>query len=192
MNIVSFARNASWFSLGISVAVVLLFGAVMVQGSTTISTNISTGGTLAVTGAATLSSTLAVSDVSSLTGLISSASSTVNGAWTAVGAVRNLSTVNTSGAVAASSTLQVTGDVTAYGGSGALNLVTTNTATSSATVGCVQMYATSTSQPVRLVFYSTSTQAIGVTSTFNTLGTNLSASPTQVGGYVLFEFGTCP
>lgn len=74
MNAFGWARNASWFSLGVSVAVVLLFGAIMVQGSTTISTSISTGSTLSVTGLSTLTA-----------GYVSQASSTVVGAFTTTG-----------------------------------------------------------------------------------------------------------
>ncbi|MBI4079811.1 hypothetical protein HY414_01100 [Candidatus Kaiserbacteria bacterium] len=74
----NFVTSASWFSLGISIAVVLLFGAVMAQGSSTISTNISTDGTLAVTGASTLtgnvtaSGDISVGDDLTVTGTASS------------------------------------------------------------------------------------------------------------------------
>jgi len=125
MNIGSLTKNASWFSLGVSVAVVLLFGAIMVQGSTTISANISTGGTLAVTGATTL-----------------------------------------------------TGDVTLDGGSGALTLTTSNTATSTAIIGCIQTYATSTDTAVRLELGSSS----AATTTYGTAGI----------GLVAWRYGTCP
>ena len=50
----SILRNASWFSLGIAVASILLFGSVVVHAATTINTDISTGGTLTVTGQSTL------------------------------------------------------------------------------------------------------------------------------------------
>lgn len=73
--------------------------------ATTISTNISTGGTLSVTGASTLSSTLGVTGLSTLTGgYVSQASSTVVGAFT------------TTGANSFGSTLGVTGLSTLTGG----------------------------------------------------------------------------
>ena len=62
----------------------------------------------------------------------------------------------------------VTDDVTINGGS--LTVTTANTATSTAVVGCIQTYATSTATPVRL-----------------------SATTTATGGTeALFVFGTCP
>ena len=106
----------------IVLSVVFSFFAVWmaVSGATTIGTNVSTGGTMAVSGLSTLagfissasssvsgtlnvtgsllaSSTLQATGLSSLTGFISSASSTVSG------------TLNVTGALLASSTLQATG-----------------------------------------------------------------------------------
>jgi len=183
-NMVNWTRDASLVSLGISVAVVLLFGAVMVQGSTTISTNVSTGGTLAVTGASTLtglttmsagyvavgSSTVvgAFTTTGGITGFLSSASSTVNGAFAATGAATLLST------------LAVTGDVTLSGGAGGLDITTSNTATSSATIGCVTMYATSTATPVRVVL------GTGQVST-----TTSAATAAVIGGTMFWTFGAC-
>ncbi len=85
--------------VGLSVLCAVLFVAMTAWASTTISTDISTGGTLSVTGASTLTglsthtagfisvasstlvSTLNVTGLSSLTGFISSASSTVSGTF---------------------------------------------------------------------------------------------------------------
>lgn len=67
------SRSSNWAAVALVVMFVFAFVSV-VQAATTISTNISTGGTLAVTGASTLtgavtmSSTLAVTGVSTLTG----------------------------------------------------------------------------------------------------------------------------
>ncbi|MBI2612898.1 hypothetical protein HYW59_03780 [Candidatus Kaiserbacteria bacterium] len=232
----SWAHNASWFTLGIVFASILLFGVVAVQAATTISTNISTGGTLGVTGLSTLTAgyvsaasstvtggaftvtdntslqrasttqitatgnvwfngfatttasngnfatqgTLSITGLSTLVaGFVSQASSTVAGAFTTNGANQFDSTVN------ASSTLQVTGatriygDVTLDGGSGALTLTTSNTATSTLSVGCIQMNATSTASPGKLTLVSN-------------LGT---ASTTGANGLYfvpVWTFGTCP
>lgn len=61
------SRSNNWAVVALVVMFVFAFVSV-VQAATTISTNISTGGTLSVTGAATLSSTLAVTGASTLTG----------------------------------------------------------------------------------------------------------------------------
>mgnify|MGYP001566403150 CR=1 FL=1 len=85
------------------------------------------------------------------------------------------------GGVYASSTLQVTNDVVLYGGSDALTLTTTNAATSTLVVGCIQTYATSTASPIKL-----------------TLGSTLTATSTATGastvssGFVTWNFGSCP
>jgi len=48
------------------------------------------------------------------------------------------------------STSVLTGDVTLSGGASALTITTTNTATSSLRVGCIDTYATSTATAIRL------------------------------------------
>jgi len=124
------AYNASWFTLGIAFASILLFGVVAVQAATTISANISTGGTLAVTGASTLTG-LATAEG----GFISQASSTVTGgAFTVTGNtslqqasstnqtlsgnlwVNGNATTTSAGAISTQSTLGVTGLSTLTGG----------------------------------------------------------------------------
>lgn len=92
---------------------------------------------------------------------------TVDGASTLTG------TVTTGG------NATLTGDVTINGGNGALVLTTTNAATSTAQIGCIQTTATSTATPVILVLSSTA-------STSPTFGAG-----TAVGG-VFWKFGTCP
>lgn len=57
-------------------------------------------------------------------------------------------------------TFTATGDSTFGGGINGINVTTTNTATSSLIVGCVQSYATSTASPIRL---SATTTASGGT-----------------------------
>lgn len=59
----------------------------------------------------------------------------------------------------------------------ALTVNTSNTATSTTALGCVQLYATSTAQPIHLEFNTTSS-----TSTTN----GVSA------GLVAFKYGACP
>jgi hypothetical protein len=121
-------RNGSWFSVGVAVAVVLLFGAVMVQGASTISTDISTGGALSVTGASTLTGAVWASSTAQVTG-----------------AVRNYGTLTQTGAAT------FTADATFDGGNDAVTLTHSNTATSSIAVGCIDTYATSTATPIRLM-----------------------------------------
>lgn len=74
--------------------------------------------------------------------------------------------------------LTVTDDATVSGG--VLNVTTTNLATSTATIGCVQTYATSTASPIRLGFDLSAT-----TTAKNQYGTT-------VGGFVSWGFGSCP
>lgn len=62
---------------------------------------------------------------------------------------------------------------------GALSVTTTNAATSSVSVGCIQLTATSTGSPIKLL-PSTATLS---TTTF---------SGTQIGGYMMWAYGTCP
>ncbi|MBI5457032.1 hypothetical protein HY969_04825 [Candidatus Kaiserbacteria bacterium] len=89
MKYLSFIRESGW---AIPLAVIVsVFGVVtMVQAATTISTNISTGGTLAVTGASTLSSTLAVTGAATLSSTLA-----VTGASTLTGGVIVGATANT-------------------------------------------------------------------------------------------------
>ncbi|MBI4088277.1 hypothetical protein HY418_02765 [Candidatus Kaiserbacteria bacterium] len=96
--VITFVRNANWFAMSVSVVAGVFFITAVANASSTISTNISTGGTLDVTGAATLSSTLGVTGASTLSstlgvtglstltgGFVSQASSTVVATTTIVG-----------------------------------------------------------------------------------------------------------
>lgn len=173
----------------VSVIIGTLFVVAFVEASTTITTNIATGGTLGVEGLSTLAGfqSTASSSVSAafrvtgletqVAGFVSQSSSTVAAAFTTNGATRFESTVN------ASSTLQATGDVRFYGDGivdgGTLTLTHTNAATSTLVVGCIQMYATSTASPGKLTLVSN-------------LGT---ASTTGANGLYfipVWTFGTCP
>ncbi len=80
------------------------------------------------------------------------------------------------------STLRVTGLSTLAGVtmSGNLTVTTTNAATSTASVGCVQTVATSTATPVKFIIGSANASASStVTSVTNQ-------------GYVTWAYGTCP
>ena len=144
----------------ISVALAVIFGVLLVSivadAVTTISTNLDTDGTLNADGAATLGSTLTVTGATTL-------SSTL--------------TVDT--------TSTLTGDVIMSGGNDGLIITTSNTATSSIDVGCIQMYATSTETAVHLTFataqLATTTTQIGTGDTDGTYG-----------GVVVWRFGACP
>ena len=163
-----FANNASWFSIGISVAVVLLFGATMVFSTSTISTNIATDGTLSVTGASTL------------TGRVDAAAAVAASSTLQVtGAVRNYSTLTQTGAAT------FTADATFNGGIDAITLTHTNAATSSITVGCVDTFATSTASPIKFMLFASSSLTIDTTSITAGFGGGTSE------GLVLWGFGSC-
>lgn len=74
--------------------------------------------------------------------------------------------------------LIVTDDATVSGGS--FTLTTSNSATSTATIGCFQTYATSTATAIRMGYDLTSTTTVK-----NQYGTT-------VGGFVTWGYGTCP
>jgi len=123
---ITLVKDTNWGAMALAIIVGVLFVVGSVQAATTISSNISTGGTLSVTGASTLS-----------------------------------------------------GDVTLGGGNGALTVTTTNSATSTMSVGCIQMYATSTDTAVAL--------------TFSTIATSTTMANGQSNnGYVLWKYGSCP
>lgn len=91
-----------------------------------------------------------------------------------------------SGAVTHSSTFTQTGDATFNGGDGAVVITTSNTATSSIEVGCIQMTATSTASPTKLTFFASSTLNIDGASVTSGFGGS------AVQGLVLWAYGTCP
>jgi hypothetical protein len=181
MNIISNDRMTKIISVVLSVIFGVLFVSLVVNAVTTISTNITTDGnatitgTLGVTGVTTLGN--ASSTITSQTGNFM-----VNGYATTTALNGNIATAGTL-AVTGVSTL--TGDVTLSGGNGALSLTTTNAATSTLEVGCVQTYATSTVTAIHLTF------AIGQISTGTSQGGagDTTASTT---GTVLWRYGACP
>jgi len=193
------AYNASWFTLGIAFASILLFGVVAVQAATTISANISTGGTLAVTGASTLTG-LATAEG----GFISQASSTVTGgAFTVTGNtslqqasstnqtlsgnlwVNGNATTTSAGAISTQSTLGVTGLSTLTGGfvSQASSTVTGGAFTVTGNTSLQQASSTNQTLSGNLwVNGNATTTSAGAISTQSTLGvTGLS---TLTGGFV--------
>lgn len=87
-------------------------------------------------------------------------------------------TLSVTGATTFTGVSTHTGDVTFNGGNGALVVTSTNTATSSIAVGCVEMAATSTATKVRLLFSIAST--------------TLTTSGLTSNGLMAWGYGTCP
>ena len=187
-SIVSWIENASWFSLGISVSVVALFGIMWVQAATTISTSVTTGASVYAT------STISVTGLSSLhAGFVSTGSSTIIGALNVTDDIFATGTVAFTGLSSFHSGFVSTGSSTVEGlltmdnastTGNFSNIHTANTATTTAYLGCIQTYGTTTAQKIRLVFYASSTVAA--------VATSYSAASTVTGGYVLFDYGSCP
>ena len=124
-------KSKDFYSVALAVALSLVIVAVSVSAATTISTDISTGGTLAVTGASTLTG------LATLTGgFISQASSTAG------------STLTVGGKFMASSTALFTDAITAYSTLGVTGLATFGAGTFSSTLGVTGVttlgYASST------------------------------------------------
>ena len=74
-------------------------------------------------------------------------------------------------------------DATFNGGDGAIVITSSNSATSSVTVGCIETYATSTATTVRL--------QLGTGNSISTT-TSRDASAAATGGVVYWFYGTCP
>lgn len=79
--------------------------------------------------------------------------------------------------------LTTSGDATFNGGDGGVVVTSSNTATSSVTVGCIETYATSTATTVRL--------QLGTGNAISTT-TSRNASAATTGGVVYWFYGTCP
>jgi hypothetical protein len=118
-----FIRNANWFSMSVAVVAGVFLVTLFANASSTISTDISTGGVLGVTGLSTLTG-----------GYVSQASSTVSGgAFTSAGALYASSTMNVTGLSTltggylsqASSTVVGTTTITGPGNSAGLVLAST-------------------------------------------------------------------
>lgn len=102
---------------------------------------------------------------------------TVSNPWTFAGAVTHSSTFTQTGA----STF--TADATFNGGVNGIVVTSTNAATSSLSVGCVNSYATSTATPIKLLL-TLATQA------GSTVATSTYAGITSNGG-VVWAYGAC-
>lgn len=160
--------------LSVVVSVLMVTG--LVQAATTISANITTAGTFNADDAGTFGSTLGV--VSTLTsGRASTTVLSVNN--TAFFGGTATTTINSAGDlfVVGSTTLQ---NFTFQNATSTHS----NSATSTLSVGCIQMYATSTATKVRLEF---SSAAIAAASSTNFRGG--SGIPQ---GQVLWSYGACP
>ncbi|MDO8728761.1 MAG: hypothetical protein Q7K26_02595 [bacterium] len=164
----------------ISVVLTVVFGVLLISlvanAVTTISTNITTDGNATITG------TLGVTGVTTLTNASSTITSQtgnfmVNGFATTTATNGNIATAGT---LAVTGTSVLTGDVTMSGGSGALVITTSNSATSTIQVGCVQMYATSTDTAVRLTFGLPGQEATTTTQGAASIGN------------VVWQYGSCP
>ena len=87
-------------------------------------------------------------------------------------------TLTVTGASTLTGAATFTADATFNGGDGAVVITNSNTATSSIEVGCIQMTATSTATPTRIVMGSS-----GATTTHQ---------GTAAAGVVAWQYGTCP
>lgn len=155
-------QRSRYASVIISVLVSFLFVSMSVYGATTVSTNLSTGGTLSVTG------------LSTLTGFISTASSTVsNTLWVA-------------GAFTASSTLQASGNAFLYGtlGVGA-------TTTLSQEVGLVGDVLQTNTGTTTHILDTTTTGKGSCIQLRTTGGAWVRIYATTTSGYVFLEAGGC-
>lgn len=157
---ISIFKSEGLIPVTIAVVVSVFMVVATVQATTTISTDITTGGAL------TVGTTLNVTGDATL-GHASTTQITNSGkSWFTGDA-----------SFGHASTTQISA------------IQTSNSATSTAYLGCVQTYATSTTQPIKLVFYaSTTITNVGAAGTVSTSqGTAAGA-----GGFVLFAFGYCP
>lgn len=102
----SFIRNNNWLAMTIAVVAGVFFVVGGVQAATTISTNVSTGGTLSVTGASTLTG---------LTSMIQASSTRFSVHDTAYFGGTATTTINSAGNVSVAGTLSVTGASTHTG-----------------------------------------------------------------------------
>ena len=84
----------------------------------------------------------------------------------------------TAGTLTVGGVSTLTGDVTLSGGNGALVVTTSNSATSTVSVGCIQTYATSTATSVHLEFHASSSLA--------------NSTNGATAGLVVWKYGNCP
>ncbi|OHA58982.1 MAG: hypothetical protein A2571_01230 [Candidatus Vogelbacteria bacterium RIFOXYD1_FULL_44_32] len=114
--------------------------------------------------------------------MVTTGTLSVTGASTLTGDVTSSGTIT--GADITSTDDVTAGDDLVVSG-GTATITTTNSATSTAVVGCIQTTATSTGQYIKLVPFATSTDANG-----NAVGSN-NGGNTPFGGYVMWAYGSC-
>lgn len=210
-------------AVAVGLGVFLVVG--VVEGATTISTNISTGGTLDVTGASTFTGAVNASSTFMVTGAVTTWGSvtlgdavadsvTANAYFTQmrIGTGSTFGGIGTVGAdelgvegamevdgisyldgnvqfngyattTAASGNFATEGDITMGGGD--LTVTSSNSATSSIVVGCVETYATSTASPIKQMFFASSTLNIDGAAVAAGFGGG------TMQGLVLWGFGSC-
>ncbi len=174
---ISIFKSQGLIPVTIAVVVSVFMVVATVQATTTISTDITTGGSLTVSSGDT-----------SLQHASTTQLSNSGVAWfTGDTTLGHASTTQ----ISVSGASWHTGDASFGHASTTMfsNIQTSNTATTTAYLGCVQTYATTTSQPIKLVFYaSTSVASVG---NLNLIGTS-AGNTAGAAGYVLFAFGYCP
>ena len=163
------SNKKEYISYGVAVLLGLTMSALAASASTTISTNIVTAGTLTVTG----------SGASAFTGNVGIASTTPGYALSVTGSGFFDGGTVTASKLIATSTLSVAGATTLVGATLSGNLVVTTGAgaTSTATVGCLELYATSSATKVHTVY--------------NTISTTTTINGDTVNGGIFWSYGSC-
>ncbi|MDO8481628.1 MAG: hypothetical protein Q7S75_00920 [bacterium] len=162
MKVLSMFRKGGVIPVTIAATIALFLVVSAVQATTTISTDITTEGALNVTGVSTFTGKAVMGNASS-TLLSNSGASWFTGDTT----------------LGHASTTQLTS-------SGTVWITTSNSATSTLSVGCIQTTATSTATPIKLTLFATSTVNIDGASVTSGFGGS------AVQGFVLWAFGSCP
>ncbi len=174
-------------TLSVILSVFLVTG--LVQAASTISTNIATDGNLSVVGieSSGMASTTVLS-VNNTAFFGGSATTTIGPAGLIT--AQNITTLGTSASGRASTTVFSVNNTAFFGGTatttigptGSITQGTTNAATTSIAVGCIQTVATSTVTPIRIVFsageWATSSTRVGQVNSGQ--------------GLVLWQYGSCP
>jgi len=174
------SRGPVAVTLSVVVSVLLITG--LINAATTISTNITSDGTLSIAGLGTLgSASTTILSVNNTAFFGTTATTTIDGAGNVL--VMGSTTLQSVTATNATSTnLTFTTATTTH----------TNAATSTLSVGCVQLYATSTNTKVRLEFGAFAIASASST-TFRTGAAIVSSAGTVPGGgQVLWSYGGCP
>lgn len=192
-------RKSRYASVFISVAVSFLFVFLSVYGASTISSNITTAGTLTVsslstlTGIITTASSTAVSTLSVTGALFASSTARIDGLSTLAGFVSTasstaVSTLRANDELRASSTLQATGNVTLYATT-TVNVASSTPAQELSVDGDGYFHAQNGTTSVMV-----GTTGAGVGSCIQLRGTDgnwYRIYATTAASYVFFESGTC-